>query len=236
MNYLQEFSEYYSINEAKSLSGWRRIFNKIKKDLNLNFYFISTFGMGIAVFYPVIDNLIQNHKLNMELSKENIVMLTICAIGILINENKESINKLKEKLKEKNLLGLLDNIVDSLKSIKNILIKIFLKLGKTLTTGGGFLDLLAYTSLLVPAMKILNQLIIENGIDFSQLNDIVSTMGHGIGLSVAVSVGSLLAKQFLTNLFNRVKKLIGWQGETELKPVSEKMIEKRIKSFDLFSS
>ena len=201
MQYLHNFSSFgseYNLNESFNFSSWKKEFEKVKKQLGVQFFFISTFGMGITVFFPVIQNLIDNSNIEMNLSKPDVVMLTICAISILANENKNSIDKIKEKLQEKNLLGLLGDVVKSIKSIKNILFKTFEKIGDVVFKDGGILDLLGYTALFVPSLEILLNLINEEGLS---INKII-----GLGLSYGLGVSTFFFKNFINRLLNKLQK------------------------------
>lgn len=210
--------EYSKLYEKRTLGSWTQGFKKIQKDLNLNFFFISTFGMGIGVFFPIVDNLYKNHKLNFDLSKGDVIMLTICAISIIVNENKDVISKLTKKLKEKKLDHLLDDTITAIKSVKNIILKALLKLGNAISGNAGLLDLLAYTALLVPTMDILNKLVIENNIGVDTIEQISNILSSGdAAITVGFSIVTLIAKHLMNSLLNRLKNII--------KPKKEKVTE-----------
>lgn len=207
---------YDIINEKRSLSVWRDLIKNVQKDLKINLFFVSTFGLGIGSFMPVILNLMKNHKLEFDLNPKNITMLTICAIAIITNDNKEAIDKLKNKLKENNILDLLDEVIISIKSIKNILVKVFIKIGEVLTTPAGLMDLLAYTSILTPIMNIFNNLVIENGIGIETLQSISNSISDkGSLLAIGFSLTTLVAKKFLTNFLNKVKEFFNKDKKNE---------------------
>lgn len=66
------------------------IINKLANDLKFNFSLIGTFGTGITAMMPVVKNLIENGQLKIELTNENIVLLTITAICITYLEEKNN--------------------------------------------------------------------------------------------------------------------------------------------------
>lgn len=215
MLYIHDFHTYslneQHLNEKVNLKGWKRLFSKIKKDLNLNFFFISTFGMTIEAFFPVIAELFENQNLKFDLSKTQICLLTITAITILIKENKESIKKLKEKLKEENIFNLLEDTIKAIKSIKNILGNIFVKLGHLLVAPGSLMDLFAYTALLLPSITIFKNIIQQEGIT---INNII-----GLGLSYSLALGTLIGKQLIKKLIDKIKKVLGKKEINESKKI-----------------
>jgi hypothetical protein len=197
MNYIYNY-DIWSLNEKLNLTSWQKLTNKIQKDLGLNLFFVSTFGIGISVFYPLVENILK--KENIDISKPDIVLITLCSISILVNENKSSITKMKEIIKEKKLSEYLSKALKSIESTKNIIIKVLLKLGETVTVDSGLIDLFAYTNILVPSISLINKLITETNIS---TNDFIN-----IGIGLGISVVSLAAKEFIKNLFNRIKNYI----------------------------
>jgi hypothetical protein len=47
MQYLDTFDNYYELNEKRTIGSWMQGLKKVQKDLKLNLFFISTFGIVI---------------------------------------------------------------------------------------------------------------------------------------------------------------------------------------------
>lgn len=93
----QEFVENFverlinqSIKESKEESAITEIANKLQKDIKFNYSLIFTFGAGINAMYPIVMHLLKNSNLNVELTTENVVLLTITAIAIAYLEEKKN--------------------------------------------------------------------------------------------------------------------------------------------------
>jgi hypothetical protein len=69
----------------------KKILDQLAKDLKFNYQLIFTFGAGINAMYPIVLHLVKNANLNVELTSENIILLTIAALTIAYLE--ESKNK-----------------------------------------------------------------------------------------------------------------------------------------------
>jgi len=68
-----------------------KITKQLSKDLRFNYGLIFTFGAGIQAMYPIVLHLIKNSNLNVELTTETVVLMTIAAISVAyleINKNK----------------------------------------------------------------------------------------------------------------------------------------------------
>jgi len=122
MDYLKNMNDFNSLelNEKLNISKYRNIFQKTVKELNLNFYFITTFGTTIPVFYPIFQKLVENQDLDIKLTSIDIVLLTVCVVGVLFNENKQEIAKIKNILVEKGVGELIDKAINFIKSINKI--------------------------------------------------------------------------------------------------------------------
>tara|TARA_X000000368_G_scaffold319349_1_gene256544 strand:+ start:263 stop:1030 length:768 start_codon:yes stop_codon:yes gene_type:complete len=158
------------INEIDS-SSIKKIVDDILNDLGINLKFVSTFGFAISGFYPIIEGLMRNMKLtSVELTPNNIVMITLTALSVIFLEERESRLSDKEKLKlekeTKSLLtelklngignGIIKSLKKSLMSIKNLFNIILKHSGKAIES---VVDMFAYTSLLIPVLNSVNYII-----------------------------------------------------------------------------
>lgn len=203
------------------------ILRKIVSDLNLNFRLVSTFGFGIGAFLPIVNQLMKNMDLSsVELTRETIVLLTLTAISIIFLEEKKPkdpeeeaqlIKDSKSMLEELRMKGIGDGIVKKLikclKSAKNI----FKVIGKHLgAVVGGFMDMFAYSAIMVPIMTTLSSVI--NKFDLN-----LDTMPQNF-LMLATGVGTIIAKHGISYLLKRLK------GKLKISDKVEKEIETEIET------
>lgn len=203
------------------------ILRKIVSDLNLNFRLVSTFGFGIGTFLPIVNQLMKNMDLSsVELTRETIVLLTLTAISIIFLEEKKPkdpeeeaqlIKDSKSMLEELRMKGIGDGIVKKLikclKSAKNI----FKIIGKHLgAVVGGFMDMFAYSAIMVPIMTTLSSVI--NKFDLN-----LDTMPQNF-LMLATGVGTIIAKHGISYLLKRLK------GKLKISDKVEKEIETEIET------
>lgn len=218
-------------------SNWKKIANKIISDLNLNMRFVGTFGTGITAFYPIVDAIMKNTPISIEKTDEIIVMMTITAFTILYLEEKkfkdaeeeETLVKESRSLLEELKLrgvgnGVIKKLIKSFKSIKNIFYIISKRLGAIVE---GFIDMFAYTSLLVPIM---------NGILFLinkyELN-IDTMIENFIGLSVGV--GTIITKNIIVDLIKKLKDKI-LITKKDSKEIVGEIEDDKIKKFNQISN
>lgn len=183
------------------------ILNKVTNDLKLNFTLITSFGTGISFMYPIIDNLIKNSKLNIDMSIENIVLLTITSISIFYLESRKG--KVNEKLEKevKNLLeelklrgignGIVKKLTECLKALNNIFIILLKNTYKTIES---FIDMFSYTSILVPILSAITTLVSKNNYNLDTFSN--SFISLGIGIT------TLTAKHGLNWIIQKLKNKI----------------------------
>jgi hypothetical protein len=67
------------------------ILKKLSQDLKFNYVLVFTFGVGVRVMYPIVEELIKNGNLKVEATTENIVLVCIAALTITyLEESKNS--------------------------------------------------------------------------------------------------------------------------------------------------
>ena len=179
------------INEMDE-SSIKKIVKSILNDLGINLKFISTFGFAISGLYPIVEGLMKNMKLtSVELTPNNIVMITLTAISVIFIEEMESrlSNKEKSQLEKetKSLLtelklngignGIIKTLTKSLKSIKSLANIILKHSGKAIES---VIDMFAYTSLLIPVLNSVN--FIVNKYDLTMDTLIYNLSGISMGV------------------------------------------------------
>ena len=250
LNLLEDFvskliDEKIQESEIKD-TNVKNIASQLQKDLNFNFGLIFTFGAGINAMYPIVTHLLKNSNLNVELTLENVVLLTITAIAIAYLEEKK--NKtgevsidcdsclgggfLKNKKGEiechkctgtgqiKSLVTKqdTDTLLTELKlrglgnGIVKKLVKCFISIGEFLKmlfknaslVVSNFVDLFAYTSLLIPTMNAISGIINSNNFNIENLPlEIARNL-----LVFGVGVGALLAKRGFEWVSKKIKDFL----------------------------
>ena len=150
-----------SITESKNRTDYKEIQSKVVSDLNLNISFVATFGSALTTFYPIVDNLIKNTQINIDMTPEKVVLLTIAAISIIYLEEKKDREEGKLRKDCKSMLeelkmsgignGIVKKMVDGLKSIRNIFTLIGKHVGVVATK---FMDMFSYTALFILSFRI----------------------------------------------------------------------------------
>ena len=190
------------LTEKLNISKFNTLFSKIVKELKLNLYFISTFGTTIPVFFPIFQNLVKNSELNLKLSDSDIILLSICAIGVLVNENAKEINKIRTILIEKGIGELIEKFIKFIKNINNIFSSISKNTGKVVVN---IVDMFGYSALYVPFLIAIYDLIQSYSIGISTFGDDFSTMGFTISTSLGIL--TITAKHFVTLLIKKISRL-----------------------------
>lgn len=194
-----------SIIKESDETNYKKVQRKVISDLRLNFRFIGTFGAGIGAFYPVVESLMKNLKVTM--TPDVIVLSTICALTIIVLEEKkykdskeeeELTNDSKSMLEELKMRGvgngIIKKLVKSFHSIKNIFQTIGRHTGAVIN---GLIDMFAYTSLLIPVLNGVYYVINKYDLNIDTL------IQNFIGLSIGV--GTIIAKHGISLIISKIK-------------------------------
>jgi len=155
----------------------KSIIEDIVEDLKLAPKFIFTFGTGITAFYEPLEKLLNGGGL--QLDDYNIYLLIITAIAGILNETDYS--KLVVVLREKGLLPMLGTVKEFILNTEKLLKEVVKKsLGATYS----LLDILGFTSLLVPSMDVISNAILEYGVTMGSMTSlfnglILATISYG---------------------------------------------------------
>jgi len=162
----------------------KTIIEDIVEDLKLAPKFIFTFGTGITAFYEPLSKLLDGSGL--QLDDYNIYLLIITAIAGIINETDYDV--LVEEVKKRGLLKTLGKVKEFILNTEKLLKEVTKKsLGISYT----LLDILGFTSLLVPSMSIISKVILENGITMNSMTSLFSGL---ILATIAYSAKSVIKK------------------------------------------
>lgn len=153
----------------------KKIITKIVEEFKLATKFIFTFGTGVTALYNPVDKLLVGSGFHM--TEEQIYLLIITALTFLLNET--NLEPLKQKLKEEGILGMLDDVIKFITDIHGLVSKIT---KRVLGVSYSLADLLAYTSLLVPVMTLVTDLITQQGLTSKNFHLLLK----GAGMAAAV--------------------------------------------------
>ena len=195
---IKKYDEF--VLESINNNEFNKILSKIKKDIGVNLYLVSTFGTGITAFYSLVENIVKNSKL-VDLSSEQIILLTVCAISISLNESKDDIIKLKNVIYKEGLKTVLSKVEICLNNVFILFNKISLIVGKTVMN---LIDMFAYTSLFVPFIILLSNFINTNNINFDTLN-IIMNNPEGFAISAGIGLTTITIKHLINYFIQKLK-------------------------------
>jgi len=221
---MKNIKTFTELNEVFFFNKWNKILSDIKKDLNINLYFISTFGAAISAFFPFFDNLTKNSNLGYNFTQTDIILLVIASISILLKENKKDINKLIHVLKEKDLYKYLNDFTKIVSSVSTMFSKVTDNIGKSVNV---MVDMFAYTALFVPFLVATLDVIHLYDIDFKTFNELIINP-TGAVISLGVGMVTITLKSIINMVVKKIKR--GMKGKKT--PSQENEIVQKFENFD----
>lgn len=203
---------------------------RIVDKLGYEYSFVFIFGPTIKAVYPIVLSLVNNMKLPEEISKETIVYLTISLVGILLNRPKKEYQDILTKVKEGGLYDTLPKLIKSMKGIKTIFSYISKKLGKFV---GNFVEMFAYTSLLVPFAITFEDIVNKENVNINEILKSFSENGFNKVIVTSLGIGIFSAKEFVADMVNGLKSFKS-KGIDKVKKVISKI--KEIKFKEIFKN
>jgi len=159
-------------------------------DLKINSGILFTFGTGIGAFIGPVERLLSGSGFSMD--ERDIILLIITSFALIIKDS-EGVTLL-EKVKEKGLMPKLKGVINFVTNVKDVINAVAKNLvGVTYS----LLDILGFTLLLNPTMKIIDEVIKDNNISSDNVEKLLS------GATLAVIVYSL--KSVFGKLKNKIK-------------------------------
>jgi hypothetical protein len=160
-------------------------------DLKINSGVLFTFGTGIGAFINPVERLLSGSGFSMD--EKDIILLIITSFALIIKDSEGS--TLLEKVREKGLMPALKGVINFVTNVKDVLNAISKNLiGVTYS----LLDILGFTLLLNPTMKIIDEVIKDNNIGLDNTERLLS------GAALATTVYSL--KSVFGKLKDKFKK------------------------------
>jgi len=119
MVHISRFSDY-----KKTKSLFLREHERIIKKYHVEFISIKGVKMPLICLYDIVLSLFENNSIFLKTS--DIIILTLCSLGILSKENEDTVKILIKACKEKNIfreLVVVKNTLNGLKNLTNIVLK-----------------------------------------------------------------------------------------------------------------
>jgi len=211
---MRTLKTYNQLSEGLFFNKWYKTQRLVTKDLGINLYCVATFGTSIAALYPFFESIVKNTEMY-KLSDQDIVLLSICAVSILFKESKDNINKMMTLIKEKGLTELLDKFISTLKNFTKLFETIATTFGKTIK---GMMDMIAYTTLLVPLSVAIIDVINLYKLDFNTFDKIM-TNPVGALVSTGIGVLTISLKQIISVIVKKINRLLKSKKTPEIPSV-----------------
>jgi hypothetical protein len=159
---ISSFKDYpYLIIESDNKS----IYKKIVDDLGLTRRLIFTFSAGVSAMSEPVTKLLEGS--GVDLTHTQVVMLIIAAIASMMGESNNQ--QMVSKLKEEGIYNYLKDVISFITNVQELINSIFKKVLKSSHT---LTEILGFTFIMVPVMKILNNLINDYGVTFNSMKEL----------------------------------------------------------------
>lgn len=234
LDFLLKCLENPIIKESAKEDTIKKMLRSLSKDIKFNFGLVLKFGTGVGAMMPIVENLIKNGNLNIELNTPTLLLFSLAILSILYLEDtknksghdeidcpdcdsdgcdrcengkiksdvtRSDVRTILEELKMRGVgNGLVKKFVDAFKSIDKLIYVLFRYSRRSVN---GLLDIFGYTSLLIPIMNAINSLVGEYDMNVDTI--------VGNFLAIGASVTTILAKNSLGFLYDRLKNVIGFK-------------------------
>lgn len=181
------------------------VMKKMLDDLKLNTKLVLTFGTGLGAFLPMVQKIMTNMKL--EPDSRTVLLLTICTFTIIYIEEKKYksseeeetlVKDSKSMLEELRMHGVGNGIVKKMSQIFKSIIGIFNLISKhTGTIIETFVDMFAYSALLIPIMNGMSFLVGKYNLN---MDTFIQNMS-----GLAIGLGTLIAKHGIQFILQKLK-------------------------------
>ena len=226
MDFLDSFDSQIKESSGGNIrkTSYKKIQSKTMKDLRLNANLISRFGTGITAFYPIVDSLMRNMNTNaIEVDASKVVLLTICAVSIIYIEEKKFKDSEEEDiltkdsksmLEELRMKGIGEGIVKTVMKVFQSIKGIFELIGKHISTVvGGFIDMFAYTAILIPVLNGISYIVGKYDMNLNTF------LANFLGLSMGIA--TIATKHGIVELVKKLKRRLHLSNKDEKEIVDE---------------
>jgi hypothetical protein len=158
-------------------------------DLKINLKFVGTFGTLLTVFIPIATKVMETAKFSFEISTSNVILLSIGALIMLVDNNKEDLQKIVNKFEDNSIITIIEKIANIFKNLKQLFIIVAKEFGKVVKS---LSDMAAYAFISVPMLKLFLDFVQENNIHFDDLQKMIVTTGTGIAILAGKNITEYL--------------------------------------------
>jgi hypothetical protein len=158
-------------------------------DLKINLKFVGTFGTLLTVFIPIATKVMETAKFSFEISTSNVILLSIGALIMLVDNNKEDLQKIVNKFEDNSIITIIEKIANIFKNLKQLFIIVAKEFGKVVKS---LSDMAAYAFISVPMLKLFLDFVQENNIHFDDLQKMTVTTGTGIAILAGKNITEYL--------------------------------------------
>jgi hypothetical protein len=194
-----------NISESEDMEDtYQKVCKDILEKFGFNIELALTFGTGVKLMFPIVQNLISNLELEIKPSFEDIVLLCITTLSIMFLRYKRepviSANDIKNKLNPElqlkfgNPRNLVTNLVACFNHIYDFISKFPKLFGVALSN---IFDMFSYTSILLPVMNAIGSFC--DKYDFTPENLAGNLASLGVGIS------SIVGKRLYDYVKNKIK-------------------------------
>ena len=103
MSNIQSFNEYSNHNniineslilETIDVNRYQRITKSVIKKTGIELFYVNKYNLSVNLLYPLVELFMIKSNFTTEITKENIVLLTVCGVSLLTKEDKTKIKEL----------------------------------------------------------------------------------------------------------------------------------------------
>lgn len=150
----------------------KSLYKKIIDDLGLTRRLVFTFSTGVSAMVGPVTSLLEGS--GVDLNHTQIIMLIISAIASMEGESNNQ--QMISKLKEEGVHDYLENVKNFIINTKDLINSI---IGKVLKSTRSLTEILGFTFIMVPVMKIINDLIDNYGVTFNSMKELFAGLISG---------------------------------------------------------
>lgn len=150
----------------------KSLYKKIINDLGLTRRLVFTFSTGVSAMVGPVTSLLEGS--GVDLNHTQIIMLIISAIASMEGESNNQ--QMISKLKEEGVHDYLENVKNFIINTKDLINSI---IGKVLKSTRSLTEILGFTFIMVPVMKIINDLIDNYGVTFNSMKELFAGLISG---------------------------------------------------------
>jgi len=188
MSNIQSFNDYSNrdniLNEKLVLENmdtnrYQRVTTSVMKKLGVELFYVNKYKLSISLLYPLVELFMIKNNFTLEVNKNNIVLLSICAVSLLTKEDK---TKSKAVFKYAMDNGIADTELDKVNKFLSTLKELFTEISTFFDRKVSvFSDMLKDTELLTPFVNTLHSVISKELFDIVvlvyPLSDIKNMLG-----------------------------------------------------------